>query len=229
MGDPSDLRFVPSSCTTIDWIKVPEASKQLLLKGWGTYYSESDTESDSDSKGSFKKRPLPATIGDLAKMFHESKFFGYMRADLCTLLLDISEFGLAKPLPTATFGLPVGPRFYMKYLEQIWFILFVPGSRDGISGYSPDIPYSDDWFEDTGIARDKALAEDYDAKLCKEVSRIGTLGVVAGKKVAGWVASTLESDLELAQMAEAIMGLPANHPARVQMIQGVFRSRRSSQ
>jgi hypothetical protein len=117
----------------------------------------------------------------------------------------------------------------MKYLEQIWFILFVPGSRDGISGYSPDIPYSDDWFEDTGIARDKALAEDYDAKLCKEVSRIGTLGVVAGKKVAGWKANTLESDMEFAQMAEAIMGLPTNHPARVQMIQGVFRSRRSSQ
>jgi hypothetical protein len=43
MGDPSDIRFVPSSCATtpIDWTKVPEASKQLLLKGWGTYYSES--------------------------------------------------------------------------------------------------------------------------------------------------------------------------------------------
>jgi hypothetical protein len=39
-------------------------------------------------------RPLPATIGDLAKMFVESKLFGYMRPQLCTFLMDISEFGL---------------------------------------------------------------------------------------------------------------------------------------
>ena len=27
----------------------------------------------------------------------------------------------------------------MKYLEAVWFILYVPGERDGISGYSPNI------------------------------------------------------------------------------------------
>ncbi|EDR02030.1 uncharacterized protein LACBIDRAFT_332807 [Laccaria bicolor S238N-H82] len=162
MGDPSDLRFVPSSCATtpIDWTKVPEASKKFLLAGW-TYYSY---ESDSEGSGS-----LPATIGDLAKMLDGSKFFGYMTHSISTLLSDISEFGLAEHCSTKSIGLPVGPRFYMKFLDQIGFVLFVPGYRDGIIGYSPDIPYTDDWNEDAGIARDKALAEDYDAKLCKEV------------------------------------------------------------
>ena len=131
------------------------------------------------------------------------------------LLLDISEFGLVEPHPTKTTGLPVGPRFYMKYLNQIWFILFVPGSRDGINGYSPEMPYTDDWYEDEEIARDKALAEDYDAKLCEEVRRMGALGAVASNKVAGWKASTLESDMEFAQMANEIMQLPANPRGRM--------------
>ncbi|EDR13860.1 uncharacterized protein LACBIDRAFT_321480 [Laccaria bicolor S238N-H82] len=143
MGDPSYLRLVPSSSATIpiDWTKVPEASKKFLLEGWGTDYSgtETDTESDSDSER-IKRRPLPGTISDLAKMFDESKFFGYMTPELCTLLLDISEFGLVKPRLTETVGLPVGPHFYMKYLSEIWFVLFVPGQRDGITGYSPEIP-----------------------------------------------------------------------------------------
>ncbi|EDR08770.1 uncharacterized protein LACBIDRAFT_327083 [Laccaria bicolor S238N-H82] len=195
--------------------KVPEASKKFILERYGTYWS--------DSEGSVKTRPLPATIDDLAKMFHECKFFGYMTPEICALLLDISEFGLAEHRPTNTIiGLPVGPRFYMKFLEQIWFILFVPRYRYGISGYSPDIPYTDDWFEEAGIARDKALAEDYDPKLCKEVSRIGTAGVEFHKEVAGWQGSTLQSDLEFSQLAKAIMGLPAKHPARVEMIRGIF-------
>ena len=228
MGDPSYLRFVPSSCATIpiDWTKVPEASKKLLLEGWGNDYSEIDAESDeSDFEGSIKKLPLPATIDDLAKMFHESKFFGYMTSELCTILLDISEFGLAKPYPTEAFGLPVGPRFYMKYLSQIWFVLFVPGSRRGITGYSQEIPDTEDSYEDAGIARDKALAEDYDAKLCEEVSRFGTAGIFAFKKVAGWQGSTLKSSLQFAQMAEAIMELPDDHPAYVGMMRGWWRSR----
>ena len=228
MGDPSDLRFVPSSCATtpIDWSKVPEASKKFLLDGWSEYW-EPDPESDDPDYegdgGTLKTRPLPATIGDLAKMFDESKFFGYMKAELCTLLLDISEFGLAEPRLTATIGLPVGPRFYMKYLSQVWFVLFTPGSRDAITGCSPKIPHAEDSFEATGIAREKALAEDYDAKLCEEVSRLGTLGAVVRNKVAGWEASTLKSNIESAQMIEAIMGLPKNHPAHVAMVQN-FRS-----
>jgi hypothetical protein len=44
--------------------------------------------------------------------------------------MDISEFGLQ-----AVPGLRIqaGPRFYMRYLEQVWFLLFVTGSRDCIS------------------------------------------------------------------------------------------------
>ena len=214
MGDPSDLRSVPSSCATIpiDWSKVPEASKQYLLECWGTRYP---SDSDSESSSSIKTPTLPATIEDLAKRFHETRFFGYITPEVCALLLDISEFGLVEPHPTKNTGLPVGPRFYMKYLNQIWFVLFVPGSRDGITGYSPEMPYTDDWYEDEGIARDKALAEDYDAKLCEEVSRMGALGAVASNKVAGWKASTLESDMEFAQMANEIMQLPANPRGRM--------------
>ena len=212
MGDPSYLRFVPSSSATIpiDWAKVPEASKEFLLKGYGINFEmETDTQSDLSSEEShprrFKGCPLPETIGELAKMFDERKFFGYMTPELCTPLLDISEFGLVKPRPTETVGLPVGPRFYMKYLYEIWFILFVPGCRDGIVGYSPEIPGTDDLYEEEdsceeeysykeeGIAREKALAEDYDAKLCEEVSRMGTAGVgEAWQKVAGWEVSTLK-------------------------------------
>jgi len=222
MGDPSDLRFVPSSCATtpIDWTKVPEASKNFLLERYGHYFEE---DSDSDSEGgTFKIHPLPPTIEDLARMFNETKFFGYMTPEHCTLLLDISEFGLAKPRPNRMI---IGPRFYMKYLEQIWFILFVPGYRDGITGHSPKIPYTEDSFEDTGIARDKALAEDYDVKLCEEVSRVGTLGAVACQKLAGWESSMVKSNMEDAQMAMAIMGLPTNHPARVNMIRSLWPSR----
>ncbi|EDR13858.1 uncharacterized protein LACBIDRAFT_321476 [Laccaria bicolor S238N-H82] len=118
----------------------------------------------------------PPISRDHAKMFDESKFFGYMTPELCTLLLDISEYGLAKPHPTET-GIPVGPRFYMKYLSEVWFVLFVSGCRDGITGYSPEIPDIEDLDEDEdaygeqeaeGIAREKVLAEDYDVKLCEE-------------------------------------------------------------
>ena len=229
MGDPSDLRFVPSSCATtpINWSKVPEASKKFLLDGWSEYW-EPDPESDDPDYegdgGTLKIRPLPATIGDLAKMFDESKFFGYMKAELCTLLLDISESGLAETRLTATNGLPVGPRFYMKYLYQVWFVLFTPGSRDAITGCSPKMPHAEDSFEATGIAREKALAEDYDAKLCEEVRRLGTAGAAATKKVAGWKASTLKSSLELAQLTEKVMELPAGHWAHVGMNQFYLES-----
>lgn len=212
MGDPSDLRFVPSSCaaTPIDWTKVPEASKKYLLDGWGEYWEDDPEADDPDYEGdggTLKTRPLPATIEDLAKMLDESKIFGYMTAEKCTLLLDISEFGLAKPRVTQSFGLPVGPRFYMKYLYQVWFVLFTPGSRHAITGCSPKIPHAEDSFEPTGIAREKALAENYDAKLCEEVGRMGTLGAVGQNRVAGWEASTLKSTKESAQMLKAIMGL----------------------
>ncbi len=81
MGDPSFLRLVPdsSASTPIDWTRIPEASKEFFFNSWGYDWK----------KG--KKRHLPATVGDLAKMFDETKFFGYMGPELCTLLMDISE------------------------------------------------------------------------------------------------------------------------------------------
>jgi hypothetical protein len=229
MGDLSYLRFVPSSCATtpIDWTKVPEASKKFLLEGWGKYFEEDpdydDEDEDYEGDGwTVKIRPLPATIEDLAKMFEDSKFFGYMTSELCTLLDDISEFGLAEPrVPSSNtpVGLPVGPRFYMKYIYKVWVVLFTPGSRDGVTCYSPRIPDTKDVFEEAGIARDRAVAEEYDAKLCEEVSRLGTLEVIACQKLAGWEGSTLKSNMEYAQMTNAIMGLPHSHPAYVAMVQ----------
>jgi len=219
MGDPSCLRLVPASSATvpIDWSKVPEASKKFLLQGWGTDWA---TE---------KKRPLPVTIGELAKMLDESKFFGYMDPERCTLLLDISEFGLTKPdiIPGQRF--PVGPHFYMKYLDQVWFVLFVPGKRDGILGFSPKIPYfelDDEYDEEGQIARDKKVAEDYEPKFCEEVSRWGTLGALSRKKMAGWDSMTVKSSLETAQMYEAVMTLPSDHPAHRAMIDGFMASLR---
>jgi hypothetical protein len=142
-----------------------------------------------------------------------------MEPELCMLLLDISEFGLAESRLTETH-LPVGPRFYMRYLSQIWFLLFMPGYRGGIIGYSPEISDTEDSYEDTGLRVTKHWSENYNVKLCEEVRRVGTAGAAAFKKVAGWEGSTLKSDMQLAQMSEAIMGLPTNHPAHVAMVQG---------
>ena len=221
VGEPSYLRLVPASSATvpIDWSKVPEASKKFLLKGWGTDWA---TE---------KKRPLPATIGELAKMLDESKFFGYIEPERCTLVLDISEFGLTQPdtISGPGQGFPVGPHFYMRYLDQVWFVLFVPGKRDAILGFSPNIPYSDgdgEYDEYEEIARDKQMVEEYEPKLCEEISRWGTLGVVSRKQVAGWESVAMKSSLETAQMYEAVMTLPRDHPAHRAMIDGFMASLR---
>ncbi|EDR01393.1 uncharacterized protein LACBIDRAFT_333302 [Laccaria bicolor S238N-H82] len=150
-------------------------------------------------------------------MFDGYKFFGYMTPELCTLLLDISEFGLVKPhSSTETPGLPVGPRFYMKYLSEIWFVLFVPGCRDGITGYSPEIPDIEDLDEDEdsyeeqeaeGIAREKALAEDYDAKLLAKLltKTLKYLNLTAQwrKCAAPWKAESVEDELDKAKVNSA--------------------------
>jgi hypothetical protein len=215
MGDPSSLRLVPASSasTPIDWTRIPEASKKFLLDGWGY-----DWEND-------EQRSLPATVGDLAKMFDESKFFGYMRPDLCTLLMDISEFGLE----VQALGVP--PRFYMKYLEQVWFILFLPGKREGISGYSRDVirkdsdDISDDEEEDQRmIAKETELAQKFDLKLTREFSPAGADLVDVTNKLCGWDASMLSGDLVTAQYMTAIQTLPISHPAYRAMMQNVMSS-----
>jgi len=215
MGETSFLRFVPTSSANIPihWTKVPEASKRFLLDQWGNDYSDPYTT---------KKRPLPATIDDLAKMFHDTKFFGYIYSlpKLCTLLLDISEFGLAEATTAEANGLQVGPRFYMKWHRQVWFVLFTPGQRDGIIGHSPNAHVT---MSDEGVARDKALAEDFDSRLCEDLRRWGLLSVV-WNKVAGWEGIMLKSILKEGQMFEAAMELPTGHPAREAMIQKVMIS-----
>jgi len=75
MGNFSFLRFVIAN-TPIHWTRVPEGLKKSL--GHWKYHSD----------------PLPTAVADLAKMFDESKFFGYFETNLRTLLMDISEFGL---------------------------------------------------------------------------------------------------------------------------------------
>lgn len=52
--------------------------------------------------------------------------------------MDISEFGLQAEI-TPTSQSIIGPRFYMTYTDQVWCILFVPGTKDCIVGYSKDI------------------------------------------------------------------------------------------
>ncbi|KAJ3500862.1 hypothetical protein NLJ89_g9602 [Agrocybe chaxingu] len=246
MGDPSYFRLVPASCATvpIDWTKVPEASKKFLLDDWGTDWSDPKME---------KKRPLPATIEDFAKMVHSSKFFGYMHPKLCTLLLDISEFGLAAQakIPVNCLQIP-GPRFYMKYLSCVWFVMFLPGERDGITGCSPKVPEvsweeeedkeeekdkedKEDKDEDEEdeeenkkqVARDKAVAEEFDPRLCEEIERWGTLRAQVNKRVADWEGFTLKSSLQDAQMSEAIMGLPRDHPAFRSMMTNAMSSLKS--
>jgi hypothetical protein len=224
MGDPSDLLYVPASVVVIpiDWTRVPEASKKYLLDGWAY---------DWETK---VHRPLPATVGELAKMFDEKKFFGYYRPELCTLLMDISEFGL-QPAPGP--GMEAGPRFYMTYLEEVWFLLFAPGTRDCISGYSEKVdrriydgddedeePVFDDDEDERVKAEKLAMAQKFDVKLERQVKRGANIMVDVSHKLAGWDATTMQGDLQFSQYATAIMTLPHGHPERQALMKNVMSS-----
>jgi hypothetical protein len=198
MKELSFLRFVPPSSATIpiDWSKIPEASKKFFLEEWGN-----DSQPDSDTT---KKSLFPATIDDLAKTFHEARFFGYMsfQPKVTTLLLDISEFGLAEATTTAEInGLPIGPHFYMKHISHVRFILFMPGQRDGMAGSCPILQVIN---SDEGVERDRALAKDFEGRLYQELRRWGAPRVVS-RRVAGWEGFTFESILENAQMSKKIL------------------------
>jgi hypothetical protein len=220
MGDPSGLRFVPASgsATPIDWTRVPEASKKVLTEQYGYDW-------DTD-----KFKPLPVTIADLAKMFDETKFFGYFESSILVALMDISELGL-KPTPSTLSRsiAQVGPRFYMQYLNQVWFFLFAPGTRECIVGYSDDIirntKVDDDGDGDTyekRAADETAMAEAFDVTLEQEVSRgMGRL-VKFTNKLGGWTASTVQSNLEFSQYTDAIMTLPGSHPAHGELMDRVL-------
>ncbi|KAF8348818.1 hypothetical protein F5887DRAFT_947668 [Amanita rubescens] len=220
MGDPSSLRFVPAPGSTIpiNWARVPEATKKALLKLYGYDWENRTT------------KPLPETVADLAKMFDETKFFGYFRPEVLTILMDISEFGLqAAATPTS---LQAGPRFYMTYIGEVWFFLFAPGERDCIVGHSgritreieEDDDDDDDDYETKRAANETAIAKEFDVKLEREVSRGMACLVGHTNKLGGWEASTAKSDLEFSQYATAIMGLPRSHPMYRDLMQNVFRS-----
>ena len=68
--------------------------------------------------------------------------------------MDISELGLKDQQASGVL-----PRFYMKYLQAVWFILFLPGKRNGISGYSPDID-ADEVSDDEEVCDDEKVSDD---------------------------------------------------------------------
>ena len=212
MGDPSSLRYAPST-TPINWTRVPEATKKTLLRLYG-YDWENDTT-----------KPLPETVADLAKMFDDTKFFGYLEPKILTVLMDISEFGLQAATPTGQ-SIEVGPRFYMTYVEEVWFFLFAPGERDCIIGHggrrTREVDYDDDDVDAKLAAEETAIAKEFDVKLQREVSRGMAALVGYSKQLGGWEASTAQSSLEFAQYAKAVMGLPSSHPMYRGLMSSVF-------
>jgi len=228
MGDPSSLRFIPASSSTIpiNWTRVPEATKKALLEFYGYDWKNKTT------------KPLPETVADLAKMFDDTKFFGYFRPEVLTILMDISEFGLQAATPTGQSNFQVGPRFYMTYLDEVWFFLFAPGERDCISGHSGRITreieeeieeedYDDeeeDYDEIKMAADETAIAKEFDVKLEQEISRGMACLVGHTNQLGGWEATTAKNDLEFSQYAAAIMKLPSSHPMYRGLMQGLFSS-----
>ena len=211
MGNPSNLRFIPASGSTtpINWDRVPEATKKALIDLYGY-----DWEND-------RTKPLPKTVADLAKMFDETKFFGYFEPKILTVLMDVSEFGLQAATPTGPTA-QVGPRFYMTYLDEVWFFLFTPGKRDCIVGHSGRITRKTGQDYAKMAADEKAIAMEFDVKLKNEVSRGMARLVGYTKKLGGWQASTAQSNLEYSQYADAIMELPGSHPMRRALINDMF-------
>lgn len=118
--------------------------------------------------------------------------------------MDISELGLKEQQAPRML-----PRFYMKYLKTVWFILFLPGKRDGISGYSPDIDANEvsdgkevsdeeayDKEEQRMITKEIELAQEYDRKLTREIPPGATDIMDITKKLCGWHVSIPEGNLE---------------------------------
>ena len=212
MGNLSYLRFIPApgSTTKINWTHVPEASKKAVER-YGY-----DWERD-------RPTPLPKTVADLVKLFNGKKFIGYFEPDILTALMDISEFGLQAAAPTFRRSIEqVGPRFYMNYINEVWFILFAPGKRDCIIGHSDPI-ISKTESNDEMEANETAIAKEFDVKLMQDVSRgMGKL-VKFNKKLCGWQAGTVQSNLEDSQYAESMMALPGSHPAQRAFMEHMFR------
>ncbi|KAK2465461.1 hypothetical protein APHAL10511_002533 [Amanita phalloides] len=183
MGNPSYLLFVPASVVAIpiDWTRVPEESKGVMNQ-YGYNWTKR------------KYKPLPATVGRLAKMFHETKFFGYLGPDIMTALMDISKFGLQPTHPAEHYGSAPGPRFYMKAYNEVWFFLFAPGTTKCYSGHL---------FSAKGDDELKAIAEAFDAKIEENALRGVTPELTA--VLGGWTVSTAEDTLKYGRLGEALL------------------------
>ena len=130
-------------------------------------------------------------------MLDERKFFGYMDDERCMFLMDISELGLKAQQASGVL-----PRFYMKYLDAVWMILFLPGKRDAISGHSPDIDADEvsddeDLFdakeeEQRMITKETKVAQQFDIKLTEEIP-LGAIHIVNNtRELCGWNATMLK-------------------------------------
>jgi hypothetical protein len=158
-------------------------------------------------------------------MFDESKFFGYFEPGVYTLLMDISEFGL-QAAPDQVMR--AGPRFYMNYINQVWFLLFAPGKRDCIMGHSDDIirkTDEEDMYE-RRAAEEIVIAQKFDVKLEQDVSRGMARLVNMTNNLGGWDASMLQGNLQFAQYAEAILMLPGSHPAHMALVDNIFHPKK---
>ncbi|KAF8722725.1 hypothetical protein AX14_009633 [Amanita brunnescens Koide BX004] len=188
MGDPSTLRLVPASSASIpiDWSRIPEATKKSLLNNWGHGWVDASEAQTS----------LPATVGDLAKMFDKSNAGGAWAA-----------------------------RFYMKYLEQVWVILFMPGRRNSVLGCSPDVIWDDSGeesdYERSMIAKEIELAQEFDLMLTR-VSREPIDLVCYASRFYGWNTSMLHEAFENAQYSEAILTHPISQPEHWAIVSKMF-------
>ncbi|KIL54091.1 hypothetical protein M378DRAFT_174444, partial [Amanita muscaria Koide BX008] len=73
-------------------------------------------------------------------------------------------------------------------------------------------------------AEETAMAQAFDVTLEQEVSRGMGEWVESTKKLGGWTATKLESDMEYTQFAETILTLSPSHPAFHRFAGDVLRS-----
>ena len=253
---PSFLRFIPQSseAVPIHWSGVPENSKQYFLDSWvhdrldevdeDTASEDSSSEEPSSEGPSWEEhasywqcqeRALPWTFGGLVEFFHGAKFIGNFGSELVQLFVDIGYSGL-EPEKSVGHGHPIGPRFYMKYESQLWFLLFAPGEKEGgFYGFSANLPDVRHGIEDWDAAeaaeaeKDREVAEIFDKKLVDDVSRLGGIQALFPVRVmevklkferlAGWDAFTFKSCLMLSELADLTMILARDDPEVVKSIE----------
>jgi len=197
MVNRSYLCHVSGGAAPIAWSRIPQASKNEAKR-----FHKRDA--------SPAEQTLPPTVGALAEMLDESTFFGYMTEELCTLHMDISEFGLEAK--ASVFGGTTklctrtpGPHIYMKYIDRVQFVLFSPGDRACVTG-GRDVVRMED------VEAERALAVEYDAQL--EQALEGGEKLFVCHRLAGWQAEEVKSILQFIQYTKAILNLPLDHPVK---------------